>query len=64
MQPQKLKDSSFVRTPNVPSARSKAKSSQGYYPEFESKKNSIDVAPLLYDRTGSMSGWAEGGLLL
>lgn len=51
------KESSLGRTSGIPTSRSKAKSSQGNYPDSESRKHSIDIAPITYDRTGSMAGW-------
>lgn len=60
----KSKDPNLGRTSNIPSSRSKAKSSTGNYPEMEAKKNSVDIVPMVYDRSGSMAGWAEGGLLV
>ena len=60
-----IKDPSLGASSRMtPSARSKVKSSQGSYREYKPKKQSIDVAPVVYDRSGSISAWVKGGLLL
>lgn len=59
----KPKEPSLGRASNLPSSRSKAKSSTGHYAELEPKKHSIDMVAMPFDRAG-MSGWAESGLLV
>jgi len=58
LQQNKSKEAAFSKTITI--NRSKAKSSQGSYRDYEPKKHSIDCPPP--DKKVSLSSWVENGL--